>query len=163
MSKGHPRGAAARVAALLKMRGWKLATAESCTGGMIASMLTGVPGVSEVYRGGFVTYVNEEKTRMLGVPASLLAVRGAVSKETARRMVLGAAGRCQADCALSVTGNAGPSASEGKAVGLVFIGCHVKGHTVVRECHFHGNRAMIRKKAASMALLLLEEQLGVWA
>lgn len=160
MGKGDPRGAEKRVTALLKERGWKLATAESCTGGLLASMLTCVPGVSEVYRGGFVTYVNEEKIRMLGVPASLIAVRGAVSKETARRMVLGTAQRCGADCAVSVTGNAGPSASEGKPVGLVFIGCYVRGKTVVRECHFHGNRAAVRKKAAVMALLLLEEQLG---
>ena len=116
MGKGDPRGAEKRVTALLKERGWKLATAESCTGGLLASMLTCVPGVSEVYRGGFVTYVNEEKIRMLGVPASLIAVRGAVSKETARRMVLGTAQRCGADCAVSVTGNAGPSASEGKPV-----------------------------------------------
>ena len=157
--KGNPLGAEKRVVRILKERGWQLATAESCTGGMLAERLTGVPGVSEVYHGGFVTYVNDEKRRMLGVPAGLLSVKGAVSKETARRMVLGAARKCHTDCALSVTGNAGPTALEGLEVGLVFIGCLVRGKVVVRECHFRGDRDLIRKKAAAMALLLLEEVL----
>ena len=153
------RGAERRVVKILKERGLQLATAESCTGGMIAGRLTGVAGVSAVYHGGFVTYINDEKRRMLGVPAGLLALKGAVSRETARRMALGAAKRCRADCALSVTGNAGPSALEGREVGLVYIGCLVKDRVVVRECHFKGSRNMIRRKAASMALLLLEEEL----
>ncbi len=157
--KGKPWGAEKRVVKVLKERGWQLATAESCTGGMVAERLTGVAGVSAVYHGGFVTYVNDEKRRMLGVPAGLLSVKGAVSRETARRMVLGAAEKCHADCALSVTGNAGPSALEGREVGLVYIGCLVKGRVVVRECHFKGSRNRIRRKAAAMALLLLEEAL----
>ena len=159
MMKGKPWGAEKRVVRILKERGWQLATAESCTGGMIAERLTRVAGVSAVYHGGFVTYINDEKRRMLGVPAGLLSVNGAVSKETARRMVLGAAEKCHADCALSVTGNAGPSALEGREVGLVFIGCLVRGKVVVRECRFKGNRSTIRRKAALMALLLLEEAL----
>lgn len=154
-----PWGVEKRVVKILKERNWQLATAESCSGGMIAARLTGVPGVSAVYHGGFVTYVNDEKRRMLGVPAGLLSVKGAVSRETARRMVLGAAQKCHTDCALSVTGNAGPTALEGLEVGLVYIGCLVRGRVVVRECHFKGDRDTIRRKAVSMALLLLEEAL----
>lgn len=144
---------------ILQERGYSLATAESCTGGLLAGTITEVPGVSEVFRGGFVTYTNEEKNRQLGVAKEVLDSVGAVSAETARQMAEGAARKMEADCALSVTGNAGPGASEGKPVGLVFIGCFLRGVTQVREFHFDGDRQQIRKECVKAALKMLRRGL----
>uniref|UniRef100_UPI00359414B9 CinA family protein n=1 Tax=Aestuariivirga sp. TaxID=2650926 RepID=UPI00359414B9 len=97
-----------------------LATAESCTGGLIAGLITAVPGSSDVFDAGFVTYSNEAKTRMIGVPTDLIASAGAVSEDVARAMALGALAHSRADIAMAVTGVAGPGGGTAlKPVGLV--------------------------------------------
>ena len=106
----------------------RIATAESCTGGLIAAVLTEVPGSSDVFERGFVTYSNAAKTEMLGVPAELIAAHGAVSEAVARAMAEGALARSAADIAVSVTGVAGPGGgTENKPVGLVHIGAMRRG------------------------------------
>jgi nicotinamide-nucleotide amidase len=105
-----------------RSRGLKIATAESCTGGLIAAMLTEVPGSSEVFERGFVTYSNEAKTEQLGVPAEVIEMHGAVSEEVARAMAVGALRHSRADIAVAVTGVAGPGGgSAAKPVGLVHL------------------------------------------
>ena len=114
--------------AALRSRAMKLATAESCTGGLIAAALTHVPGSSDVVDRGFVTYSNEAKTEMLGVPPALIAAHGAVSQPVAAAMAEGAVARSNADIAVSVTGVAGPGGgSPDKPVGLVWFGCARRG------------------------------------
>ena len=132
-----------------------LATAESCTGGMIASLLTDVPGASHAFERGFVTYTDESKTQMLGVPADLIEREGAVSAPVARAMAEGAIAHSDADIALSVTGFAG----HGDTPGLVYFGCTRKGHaTVVREERFGDiGRGAIRKECMRVAIEMLGE------
>jgi nicotinamide-nucleotide amidase len=137
---------AAALLAAFRARGLKLATAESCTGGLIAACLTEVPGSSDVFERGFVTYSNEAKTEMLGVPAALIAKHGAVSEEVARAMAEGALLNSRADIAVSVTGVAGPGGgSTEKPVGLVHFGAvRCGGETQHREKRFGdiGRRAI---------------------
>ncbi len=121
-----------------------LTCAESCTGGLLSGRIISVPGVSEVYKSGFVTYANKAKRKLLGVRKKTLRQYGAVSRECAYEMAFGAARAAEADVALSVTGIAGPDGgTEEKPVGTVFIGCVVKGEAVVKEYHFTGNRERI--------------------
>ena len=149
------RELAGEAAGRLMRRGQLLATAESCTGGMIAAFLTEVPGVSAIYPGGFVTYSAAQKAAMLGISPSDLSAWGIVSAKTASAMARGAAGATGADAALSVTGNAGPTAQDGKPVGLVYIGCVCGDKERVKECQFDGTRREIRLKAVQEAFLLL--------
>ena len=143
------------LAALLKEKKMSVTVAESCTGGMIAARLVNVPGISEYFWGSFVTYANEAKTALLGVDEQLLKEKGAVSPEVAEAMALGAAKAAGADVGISSTGIAGPDGgTPEKPVGLVYIGCSVKGVVLVVECHFHGNRQEIRAQAAREALEL---------
>jgi nicotinamide-nucleotide amidase len=144
---------------LCRRRGWKLATAESCTGGMIAAALTDIAGSSDVVERGFVTYSNEAKTDLLGVPAALIAQHGAVSEPVARAMVVGAIARAPVDLAVSVTGVAGPSGgSAEKPVGLVHFGASRKGGTAVTEHWlFTGDRDSVRAQATRRALELMIE------
>ncbi len=143
------------LAALLKKREMTVTAAESCTGGMIAARLVNVPGISDYFWGSFVTYANEAKTTLLGVDEQLLERKGAVSLEVAEAMALGAAKAAGADVAISSTGIAGPDGgTPEKPVGLVYIGCSIKGVVSVVECHFHGNRQEIRAQAAREALEL---------
>jgi len=137
--------------------GTKLATAESCTGGMIAAALTEIAGSSDVFERGFVTYSNEAKTELLGVPAALIAAHGAVSSEVAAAMATGALARSRADMAVSVTGIAGPGGgSAAKPVGLVYIATARRGGAPAVERHvFPGDRAAIRAATALRALALL--------
>lgn len=134
--------------------GLKLATAESCTGGLIAATLTAIAGSSDVLERGFVTYSNEAKAELLGVPAALLAEHGAVSAPVARAMALGAVAHSTADVALSVTGVAGPGGgSAEKPIGLVFIGAARRGGEVrVQRCRFAGGRAAVREASVAEAL-----------
>ena len=135
------------------LRGKTLATAESCTGGMIGSLLTAVPGASKVYRGGIVSYCDAVKNRMLSVPEALLKTEGAVSAAVAAAMAEGAAKALQADVAVSVTGLAGPSGDDfGHPVGRVYIGYYDQRGASVREFTFCGNRETIRESAAEAAL-----------
>jgi nicotinamide-nucleotide amidase len=142
--------------ALLRERRLMLATAESCTGGLIAATLTAIAGSSDVVERGFVTYSNEAKREMLGVTEESLATAGAVSEEVARAMADGALARSRADIALSVTGIAGPGgATETKPVGLVFIGAARRGGALMVERHvFGGDRAAVRLASVSVAFRL---------
>jgi len=134
-----------------------LATAESCTGGLVAAALTVVPGTSDVLDGGFVTYSNAAKTRMLGVPADLIARHGAVSEQVAAAMAEGAIDRCGVDLAVSVTGVAGPGGgSEHKPVGLVWFGAVGPAGMVTLERRFGDlGRDGVRWAALIQALDLL--------
>ena len=135
-------------------------TAESCTGGLLAGRLLNVSGASDVYKEGYVTYANESKEHLLGVKHETLETYGAVSEQTAAEMAIGAARAAGADAALGVTGIAGPGGgTPEKPVGLVYIGCYVKGHTEVKEFHFTGNRAKNRDYAVVRALTFLREEL----
>lgn len=143
----------------LRERRLMLATAESCTGGLIAATLTAIAGSSDVIERGFVTYSNAAKAELLGVDAALIARVGAVSHEVAQAMALGAIARSQADVAVSVTGVAGPGGgSEAKPVGLVFIGAARRGGAaMVREFRFAGDRAAVRDASVSAALGMVRE------
>ena len=141
------------VGALLKQRRLKLSVAESCTGGLIGARITNIPGSSEYFERGVVTYSNAAKTELLGVPAALMDRRGAVSREVAEAMAQGIRQAARTDLGLSVTGIAGPDGgSKEKPVGLVYISLS-SAHGVKTEEHkFLGNREQIRTKAAQMAL-----------
>lgn len=149
-----------KVVKMLKKQGLTMVTAESCTGGMLASRLINVSGVSEIFKAGLVTYANEAKRELLGVRKKTLKKYGAVSRETAEEMVLGAVERYDADVAVSVTGIAGPDGgTEEKPVGLVYIGCYVCGELAVYECHFTGTREKIRETTVITALNLVRKML----
>jgi nicotinamide-nucleotide amidase len=154
------RAAAERIVHLLLSRDLMLASAESCTGGLIAAAVTDVPGSSAVLDRGFVTYSNEAKTEMLGVPASLIASHGAVSREVARAMAEGVLAHARAAISVSVTGIAGPGGgSANKPVGLVHFGAAGRSGTVLhREKRFGDlGRAEIRRRAVLEAFNLVEE------
>ena len=131
-----------------------VATAESCTGGMVAARLTSVSGASGAFKYGAVTYCNEAKNVLLGVSTETLNEHGAISAETAREMSQGIRKVMNADIGVSVTGNAGPGAAENKPVGLVFVGVSSDNYSAVLENHFEGDRCSIREQAADAALLL---------
>jgi nicotinamide-nucleotide amidase len=152
----------ARAAALLKRceaEGLRIVTAESCTGGLLAALLTEVPGSSAVVERGFVTYSNEAKTEMLGVPADLIARHGAVSEVVARAMAEGALARSQAHVAVAITGIAGPGgATATKPVGLVHFAVTRQGTTTALECRYGDlGRGIVRAKAVEDALELLHD------
>ena len=157
-----PSELAARAAALLdrcRSAGLKIATAESCTGGLVAGLLTEIPGSSAVVERGFVVYSNEAKEELLGVPAETLAAHGAVSEATARAMAEGALAGSRADIAVSVTGVAGPDGgTAAKPVGLVWFACARRGApTAVREEQFGEiGRRGVRLASVSVALGMLE-------
>lgn len=139
--------------------GTKLATAESCTGGAIAAALTDIAGSSDVFERGFVTYSNEAKAELLGVPAALIIAHGAVSQEVAAAMAEGALAHSRADVAVSVTGIAGPGGgTPTKPVGLVYIGSIRRGSAPAVERHvFTGDRAAVRAASIKRALEVLAE------
>ncbi len=147
----------ASVLELLKERDLTLTTAESLTGGLLAAKFTAVPGASDVFKQGFVTYCNRAKRKLLDVKKTTLKEYGAVSDRTAKEMAKNGVFATGADACVSLTGLAGPAAEEGKPVGLVYIACCYKNRTVVREYHFKGNRNQIREQSATQALLLLRE------
>ena len=145
---------------LYRRRGWMIATAESCTGGLIAATLTEIAGSSDVVDRGFVTYSNEAKTDLIDVPAVLIARHGAVSAEVARAMALGALARSRASVSVAVTGIAGPGGgSAEKPVGLVYIGLARKGQPepLVERHVFDGRRHEIRLQTVVRAIDLLTE------
>jgi nicotinamide-nucleotide amidase len=149
---------------LQKARYWgiTIATAESCTGGMVAAALTDIPGSSDVVDRGFVTYSNAAKVDMLGVSPTTLKDNGAVSEEVAAEMALGALKHSRAELAVSVTGIAGPGGSEFKPEGRVCFGLARKGHDVTTETVEFGSlgRDKVRKAARDRALTLLSQALG---
>jgi len=145
---------------LLKERSCALALAESCTGGLIAKLLTDVPGASEVFPGGVVSYANQAKRELLGVSAETLEKFGAVSAECAAEMLRGAAERFHTDCAIAVTGIAGPDGgTPEKPVGLVYIGVRCFDQILVREHRFRGSRSQVRERTAAVALNTLRRML----
>lgn len=152
-----------RAVALLascKKKGLTLTTAESCTGGLIAALLTEIPGSSAVFERGFVTYSNLSKTQMLGVDADTIHENGAVSEAVATAMATGARQRAAADLSVSVTGIAGPDGgSKLKPVGTVCMAASTAEELVVATHHFSGNRAEIRLQAVEKALQMLEDSL----
>lgn len=146
------------VADLLIANDLTVATVESCTGGLLAGRIINVPGVSETYKSGYVTYSNKAKRKCVGVKRSSLEKYGAVSEQVAKEMAVGTHDVCKADVVVSTTGIAGPDGgTEEKPVGLVYIGCYVCGQTTVKEYHFSGNRAKIRESTVASALVLLRE------
>lgn len=146
------------IADLLIANKLTISTVESCSGGLLAGRLINVPGVSETYKTGFVTYSNKAKRKLVGVKKSSLEKYGAVSRQVAEEMAEGMHDVSKADVVISTTGIAGPDGgSDEKPVGLVYMCCYVCGRTTVKEYHFHGNRAKIRETAVANALILLRE------
>lgn len=151
---------AGQLAALLQAQGWLLATAESCTGGMISAACTDLAGSSNWFERGFVTYSNEAKTELLGVPAPLIARHGAVSEEVARAMASGALERSRAQVAVAVTGVAGPTGgSAAKPVGTVWFAFALPRRLVSEVRRFDGDRAAVRSATVRHALQRLLELL----
>lgn len=147
-------------AQLLLKKAKTIATAESCTGGALASALVEYPGISSVFLDGTVTYSNEAKQKRLGVKQETLQKYGAVSAETAKEMAEGAANTAGTEIGLATTGIAGPNGEEeNKPVGLVYIGLTIDGVTQVKQCHFVGNREKIRTRAVYTALDWLRREL----
>jgi nicotinamide-nucleotide amidase len=136
-----------------------IATAESCTGGLVAGAITDVPGSSDVFDRGFVTYSNAAKTEMLGVDAGLIAAHGAVSEEVAMAMAEGALSRSDADIAVSVTGVAGPGGSDTKPEGRMCFGLAITGQPTLAETVDFGakGRDGVRARSVAHALALLGE------
>lgn len=138
---------------LLLANNLTVSTVESCTGGLVAGRLINVPGVSDVFKVGHITYSNHAKRHFVGVPKSSLDKHTAVSREVAEEMAKGGLATTKADVVVSVTGLAGPDGgTEDKPVGLVYIGCNVKGKIKVKECYFKGDRMRVRESAVTEAL-----------
>jgi nicotinamide-nucleotide amidase len=155
------REAAERVGRALAERGATLATAESCTGGLLGAAVTAVPGSSRYYRGGVVAYADEAKTALLAVPAETLGRHGAVSEAIARAMAAGVRQRLGADIGVSITGIAGPEGgSAGKPVGLVFVGLATSGRVTAGRHQFAGDRDAVRAAAVLAALAAVEQALA---
>jgi len=142
-----------QLAALLRERNWKLATAESCTGGLVAGACTDLSGSSDWFERGFVTYSNEAKTELLGVDANLIASHGAVSEVVARALAFGAVRHSRAQVGVGITGVAGPTGgSPDKPVGTVWFGFSVDGQLSSELRHFDGDRTAVRAAAVRHAL-----------
>ena len=154
---------AANVLAELTRRGQTLASAESLTGGMIGALLTDIPGASDSYVGGVISYATRLKATLAGVDVATLAELGPVAAGTAVEMAHGVAQRCGADWGLATTGVAGPVAQDGHPVGQVFVAVSYQASDLssVRELLLQGDRAMIRQLSATAALGLLAEALGL--
>jgi nicotinamide-nucleotide amidase len=141
---------------LLRRKKLSLAVAESCTGGMLGETLTTVPGSSDYFKGGIISYDGEIKEKLLGIPHTLLTQFGEVSEPTARAMAEGVRKNCNSDIGLSITGIAGPAGgSEEKPVGLVYIGLADAGQTLVQKHYFHNGRQAIRLRSVRRALNML--------
>lgn len=141
---------------LLRKHELTVATCESCTGGLLAGRLVNVPGVSDVFREGFITYSNKSKRKLVDVSKAALKKYGAVSKQVAKEMAQGTAILNDVDIAISVTGIAGPDGgTDEKPVGLVYIGCYIKEKHIVNEYHFTGSRDKIRDNSVVYALAML--------
>ncbi len=141
------------VLTLARARGWTMATAESCTGGLVAAALTDVPGASDVFDRGFVSYSYAAKTAMLDVPAEMLAEHGAVSEPVARAMAEGARRLASVDLAVAVTGVAGPGASDAKPEGLVWFAVASCDGVVAEHRRFGAiGRAEVRRRSVETAL-----------
>jgi nicotinamide-nucleotide amidase len=160
VSAPDPAELCARLAERLLARGWFLATAESCTGGLIAAACTDLAGSSNWFERGFVTYSNAAKSELLGVDPALIAAHGAVSEVVARAMAFGAVRHSHAQVGVAVTGIAGPTGgSADKPVGTVWFGFHVDGRLTSETRRFEGDRAAVRAATVRHALQRLLELL----
>lgn len=149
------------VVELLLKKQLTITTAESCTGGLIGATLVNVPGVSSVFKEGYITYANESKQKLLGVSQDTLAKYGAVSEQTAREMAEGAVKAANADVSIAVTGIAGPDGGTAeKPVGLVYMACAYNGKTVVRRHVFDGDRLKVRSTTVLYALDLVRRTIS---
>lgn len=148
-----------KTAAVAVLQGKTIATAESCTGGGVGQALTSVPGSSAVFKGGIVSYCDEIKHKLLGVPEAMLQKFGAVSAPVAEAMARGAKAALDTDAALSVTGLAGPGADDfGNSVGTVFVGWCDEKRCFSRHYQFSGDREEVRRQAIEESLQLIVEQ-----
>jgi nicotinamide-nucleotide amidase len=153
----------ASILAELKRRGETLASAESLTGGMLGALLTDVPGASASYLGGVISYATSLKATLVGVSTATLAEFGPVAASTAAEMARGVANRCNADWGVATTGVAGPEAQDDHPVGEVFVAVSHQASKLLRiqELSLEGDRAAVRKQAATAALRLLGDALGL--
>ena len=153
---------ASRVLSRARDKGWMIATAESCTGGLIFGALTEIAGSSDVMDRGFVTYSNDAKSEMLSVPPALIDVHGAVSEDVAAAMASGALAHSQADLSVSVTGVAGPGGTASKPEGMVCFGIATRENGVRTETQQFGaiGRSAVRRATVAHALGLLEKSLS---
>ena len=146
------------VVELLLANGLTVTTAESCTGGLIAGRLINVPGVSEIFKSGYITYSNKAKRKIIGVKRKSLEKYGAVSAQVVREMAEGVAAYTKSDVAVAVSGIAGPDGGTAeKPVGLVYIAVSVCGQVTVKDYHFSGNRAKVRESSVASALILMRQ------
>lgn len=148
---------AAETVALLKKNNLIVSTAESCTGGLLASSIVDIAGASSVFKEGYITYCDEAKNRILGVTHETLDKYKAVSAQTACEMALGTHKLSGADICISITGVAGPDIEDGKPVGLVYIGMYFNGKTSAFEYNFTGNREQIRKSTVKEAFEIIKK------
>ena len=163
MNDDTPESLCARLAELLLARDWMLATAESCTGGLIAAACTELAGSSGWFERGFVTYSNEAKTESLGVDAALIAAHGAVSEKVARAMAFGAVRHSRARVSVAVTGIAGPTGgSADKPVGTVWFGFSIDGKLTSEMRRFDGDRQAVRQASLRHALARLLQLAQDW-
>ncbi|MGQ9817860.1 MAG: CinA family protein [bacterium] len=148
-------------ARLLSKNGLSLSVCESCTGGMLGSVITEVPGSSKYFKGGIIAYSNEVKRGVVGVKTKTLRKFGAVSEQTAQQMAQGVRRIIKTDIGISITGIAGPAGgTRGKPVGTVFIGIADNKKTRIYKFHFKGNRNQIRKRVCIQALKLLVDHIN---
>jgi nicotinamide-nucleotide amidase len=163
MAANNPSNIEETIVKTMAARRLTVSAAESCTGGLVGERLTAVPGSSAVYRGGVVCYTNSVKHRLLGVPLSVLegeGAPGAVSETTALLLAEQVRELIDTDFGISVTGVAGPASSEGKPVGLVYVGIAYRGDAAVcRELRLSGDRQSIRRQACEQALMMLWEKI----
>lgn len=152
---------AARILDHCRKKGLKLATAESCTGGLLSGLFTEIPGSSDVFECGFLTYSNISKTEMLGVDPLLIKNHGSVSAEVASAMAQGAYTKAKVDVSIAITGIAGPTgATKDKPIGLVYIAIAAHDSIIVENHHFKGNRTQVRLQAVERSLFLLDDRLS---
>jgi len=153
--------AAAELLHNCKRKGLKLATAESCTGGLVSALLTEIPGSSTVFERGFITYSDASKTELLGVDSALIAEHGAVSEAVAANMAQNAMQRARTEIAVAVTGIAGPDGgTKEKPVGLVYIAVAAHDTIIVESNHFTGSRTDIRLQSVAKALDMLSDKIS---
>jgi len=145
------------IGTLLRKKGWTISVAESCTGGLIGSLLTSIPGSSDYFAGGIIAYSNEVKKNLLSVSSLILDEFGAVSEETVREMARGVKKLLKTDVGISVSGIAGPTGeSQNKPVGTVALGVDIPKKIITNILNFKGNRNTIRERAAVKALEMLK-------
>ncbi|MBQ1802760.1 MAG: CinA family protein [Lachnobacterium sp.] len=149
-----------RLYEILKEKNWKLSTAESCTGGLVAATVVNISGISEFFEEGFITYSSRAKVNRIGVNPKVIDEYGVVSNETAEAMALAVAKTASSDCSISTTGVAGPNGGTREVpVGCICIGCSVKGKAYSEKVLFNGTRQEIRQQAAVEAIKYLVDKI----